>query len=278
MRYIFVSDIHGRLDRLIKALNAVNFDKDKDTIVNLGDAFDRGSDSRGVLEYLLSCPNRILLWGNHDYRLRELIKGEDYINYADIENGVPQTLKSFTLIGPQAGLDTQIFLFNEEQCYSHVRAELWQYFRECHWALEFKDLIATHAWLPTKKLLVPQPENPDFLKSKNELRDDWREMKDTSEWYEAVWSNSLVLYGEQLLPEKRLLIGHYHAWRFAFNYGETRFNRQSIKEIRYHDVINCDSWTSPDGKLIAIDGCSNWPNGGKVNTFVYESDEEPILY
>ena len=30
-------------------------------------------------------------------------------------------------------------------------------------------------------------------------------------------------------------------------------------------------------RIIAIDGCSNWPNGGQVNVLTYETDEKPQM-
>ena len=60
-RYIFVSDIHGRFDKLTEALAGVNFNKDTDTLVVLGDSFDRGDQSLEVLKYIMSCPTLILL-------------------------------------------------------------------------------------------------------------------------------------------------------------------------------------------------------------------------
>ena len=75
MKYFFMSDVHGEYSKMIAALNEAGFDKEKDVLVSLGDLFDRGSNSLEVLEYVMSCPNRILIWGNHDLRLKELMYG-----------------------------------------------------------------------------------------------------------------------------------------------------------------------------------------------------------
>ena len=77
MKYYFVSDVHGEYDKMVAALNASGFDPQKDTIVSLGDAIDRGEKSREVVEYLLSCPNRILIMGNHD---QSATKFKSYFN------------------------------------------------------------------------------------------------------------------------------------------------------------------------------------------------------
>ena len=96
MRYFFISDVHGNYEKMVAALEANHFNKEKDTLVSVGDPFDRGSKSKEVLEYIMSCPNRILLWGNHDRRLYLLLNCSGYsYNYYDYQNGVLETLISF---------------------------------------------------------------------------------------------------------------------------------------------------------------------------------------
>jgi len=268
MKYVFVSDIHGKFDLLIEALNGVDFDKEKDTLVSVGDPFDRGPASKEVLDYLLSCPNRILIWGNHDARLRQLVFGLDYISGADIQNGVPETLESFTHMSKKTvGLDTMIYALGFPQN-EEVKKSLFQYFHECCWAIEFKDLIAVHAWLPI---------NEDTKTHQLKLKADWRKTS-WNKWYESSWAHSQNLSKRPACyPEKPLLIGHWHAWRLAQEHGYPRVADPSMRAVWGTD-IDCSTYTHKNGKLIAIDGCSNYPYGGKVNAFVYESDEEPIKY
>ena len=266
MRYVFVSDIHGKFDLLVEALNGVNFNKEKDTLVSVGDPFDRGPASKEVLDYLLSCPNRILIWGNHDARLRQLVFGLDYIAGFDISNGVPETLESFTHMSRKSvGLDTMIYALNFPQN-REVRDKLFQYFHECCWAIEFKDLIATHAWLPI---------NEDTKTHGLKLKADWRKTTWTK-WFDASWAHSQNLSKRTACyPEKPLLIGHWHAWRLAQEHGHMRtINAKPA----WGEHVNCDTFILGDKKLIAIDGCSNYPYGGKVNAYVYKSYEEPIKH
>lgn len=70
---------------MMEALNDAGFNKETDTLVSVGDPFDRGPSSKEVLEYLMSCPHRILIWGNHDARLYQLMKGSDHIAYYDFQ-------------------------------------------------------------------------------------------------------------------------------------------------------------------------------------------------
>ena len=238
MKYFFVSDIHGQYDRLIDALDAAQFDKDKDTLVSLGDAFDRGEQSLEVLQFLLSCPNKILIWGNHDLRLRDLMSERSYVQMYDYHNGVLETMQSFLgwgekLTSIQIGLD---FLNTRE-----IAAQLWQYFDKCVYAAEWSNLIAAHAWIP--------------------FSDPWQEAS-RAEWYETTWENTQYCYEHYLkyLP-KPIIVGHWHAWRFR---------------ERKEGSIDFSTFYSGDGKFIALDGCSNAAQG-KVNVHIYETDEEPKL-
>lgn len=264
MKYFCVSDIHGCYDLLMQALNDAGFNKEQDILVVVGDSFDRGSQSHEVLEYILSCPNRILLMGNHDLRLMQLLRAPyDAASY-DISNGVPQTLVS--LLQGQ-GMETKGVDFYAALYKLKHHEHLQQLFKESVAAVEFPDLIITHGWLPTNDAMGPRTM---------ELLLNWREAGATY-WEDALWANTEIILSRKLFPEKPMLIGHWHAWRLAEKYGEKR-------QTNKHDdnqYINCDMYQYFYKDILiftAIDGCSNWPNGGKVNCYVFESDAEPIKY
>ena len=66
---------------------------------------------------------------------------------------------------------------------------------------------------------------------------------------------------------------------FGSSVVETNENGKNVK----NPIINCGSYIhsfgdNPPVNIIFIDGCSNYEKGGCVNTFVYESDAEPIIY
>jgi fructose-1,6-bisphosphatase len=93
MRYFFVSDIHGEYKKLISALKQTGFNEATDTLVSVGDPFDRGPDNEKVLQFLLGLPNKILLWGNHDARLKILVDGTDDIAAYDFHNCTTDTIR-----------------------------------------------------------------------------------------------------------------------------------------------------------------------------------------
>jgi serine/threonine protein phosphatase 1 len=73
MRTLAIGDIHGCLTALRALLDAVAPGPD-DRLVSLGDFVDRGPDSRGVLELLISLKQGgrlVTIQGNHEQMMRE---------------------------------------------------------------------------------------------------------------------------------------------------------------------------------------------------------------
>ncbi|MGH7174040.1 MAG: metallophosphoesterase family protein [Gemmataceae bacterium] len=74
-RTIAIGDIHGCLDALTTLIDAVRLGPD-DTLVTLGDHMDRGPDSRGVVDRLLTLAGRcrlVPLLGDHEEMLLEAL-------------------------------------------------------------------------------------------------------------------------------------------------------------------------------------------------------------
>lgn len=108
-RVYAVGDIHGRLDlldRLLDAIDAYEVARPgvESQMIFLGDYIDRGPDSRGVIERLLTgLPHGIaphFLRGNHEAIMLSCLKGPKmFVNWA--ANGGLTTLRSY---GVQATL------------------------------------------------------------------------------------------------------------------------------------------------------------------------------
>ncbi len=81
MRTLAVGDIHGCSAALDALLNAVALEPD-DTLVTLGDYVDRGFDSPGVLDRLISLSRQfhvVSLRGNHDQMMLDASAGGEAI-------------------------------------------------------------------------------------------------------------------------------------------------------------------------------------------------------
>ena len=270
MRYIFISDVHGQFNKMISVLNEVKFDKDKDTLVSLGDLFDRGPDSWKVLNYVMSCPNKILIWGNHDLRLRDLLLGSSYSYSYDYSNGVLETIKSFCDRNTLTSISLGIDIFSVDENYKDRYKLLWKYFDECYFAIEFKDLVGTHAWIPVavdyNKTSFDEWGNPTS-EIVYRYYEDWRNA-DRKLWADVTWGNSQDMFNSKVfIPNKKLIVGHWHAWRFRAMFSTSGYTSR--------DQVDFNTFEYED-KFVAIDGCSNFEYG-KVNAWMYETDEEPSL-
>ena len=73
MRAVVISDVHGEYDKMIAALDAVQFDKDKDILVSNGDLIDRGPKVMECIRYVLNCPHHLIILGNHEYMFLEML-------------------------------------------------------------------------------------------------------------------------------------------------------------------------------------------------------------
>jgi len=98
-RYFAIGDIHGCLDKLKRLLNKIDI-TDHDELIFLGDYIDRGSDSKGVIDFLINLKGRFkkkFLRGNHEDMFLRAIK--DPPNWGDLElwlrNGGNKTILSY---------------------------------------------------------------------------------------------------------------------------------------------------------------------------------------
>lgn len=94
MRRFVVGDIHGELDKLIQVLNLCGFDNLSDLLISIGDLSDRGKDSWGVVELLMSINNLIFIRGNHDYQMLQWLHTGNY-NQNWLVNGGDKTVSSY---------------------------------------------------------------------------------------------------------------------------------------------------------------------------------------
>lgn len=66
MKTFVVGDIHGAYKALIQCLERSNFDKEKDTLISLGDIADGWDEVVECVEELFTIKNLISIRGNHD--------------------------------------------------------------------------------------------------------------------------------------------------------------------------------------------------------------------
>lgn len=271
MRYIFISDVHGMYYKMLNALDEVKFDYKTDTLVCLGDMFDRGPHSKEILEFIMDLPHKILVWGNHDRRLWELVVKSYFPNVSDWHNGVQLTLDSFCEDVNQVPCKDTYTMHNKiTQLQTDDRLKgtyelLLEYFDSCVWGVEFSDLIGVHAWVP---VIVEE-----YWLDLYEYSDNWRDA-DVEQWEAAIWFNPLNVLSkkEHLQIGKKLIVGHIWSWLPAQRYG-MRIVKWKNND---YDVIAPEELSVPREyfNVIFIDGMANQKEG-KVIAYTYETDDKP---
>ena len=105
MNVYAIGDIHGCAKQLasiqIKIVNNLNFRKDKDLLIYLGDYIDRGPSSKDVINYVIKLQKEnvksIFLMGNHEQVMIDFLFNKiNNLRYW-INLGADKTLKSYNI-------------------------------------------------------------------------------------------------------------------------------------------------------------------------------------
>jgi serine/threonine protein phosphatase 1 len=133
-RVFIVGDIHGCLDMLKRLMEKIDWDPEDDALIFLGDYIDRGKDSKGVVEYVMSTlkasPNVHCLMGNHEKIFIDFLSGGDLSNF--FLNGGDKTLSSY-------GVE------NEWNTDALIPAEHLSFLHSLLFWVELKDYYVVHA-------------------------------------------------------------------------------------------------------------------------------------
>jgi serine/threonine protein phosphatase 1 len=93
-----IGDIHGQLGMLEELMTKIPWRPGEDALFFLGDYVDRGPDSRGVVDYILSLKKNYsrvrCVLGNHERMLRDYLEGVNREVY--LANGGGPTLREYS--------------------------------------------------------------------------------------------------------------------------------------------------------------------------------------
>lgn len=240
VKFFVISDMHSYYDPMIKALNEAGFDKNNadHTLIVCGDAFDRGSQSFEVLEYINSLEQKVLVKGNHDDMLVELLERK-IPNIVDDRNGTLGTVY-------QLGFESSLTVFSDfcdiaYKKYKPFYDSMVNYF-------ETKNYIFVHSWIP----LIRMDNLPKYYvhDRKWAFNDDWRNATEDM-WDDARWGNPYELAAMGLKPDKTVVFGHWHtSWPRARYEGKEEFGSDADFSIYYGDgYIGIDACTAASGKV-----------------------------
>lgn len=232
-RIVAVSDVHGFYDEMMTALKEVNFNPETDLFVNCGDAMDRGSQPRQVIEFLNRLPNKVLIKGNHEQLMKDAIERKCFLSH-DIHNGTANTAYDFCT-KENAGL------MNHAQILGELRddPEYQKYMDLLVNYYETENYIFVHSWIPGGT--------------------DWR-CAPQSKWDKAMWGNPFDIasvVGNK--TGKTIVHGHWHNstgwWRNGIG---SKFGEDACFDIIEHD------------SCIGLDACTAFSR--KVNVLVIEDN------
>ena len=259
MRYFFISDVHANFRAMMEALVVCGFNEDEDTLVSVGDLQDRGTEFWKCLNYVITLPHHICLYGNHELEFYEKLTRHKKWDHFDVLNGAKATFYSMMQNKVSRGsLSHLAWEFNNRGDFAGAKAKYIKYLNECHMAAEFKDFIAVHCWVPNICGAISSI--------------NWRAVKTFEPWYKAQWGNCCRNIEKRAFPDKQIMVGHISANSIAYTCLKNRLvdpvDYAVFKQNLYAAFV-CP-------KVIALDGDTAW--GGDVRVYVYESNEIPVFY
>jgi serine/threonine protein phosphatase 1 len=157
-KIICVSDIHGEIHKLKNLFEKLSFTKN-DTIIFLGDYIDRGEDSRGVIDFVLSLKdkcNLVTLKGNHEMFAMDSLKftegrlGLAHMFHSWMNNGGEACLRSYCRDGLYMDKSAEII---EEMFIDHG-----DFFNDLKLTYETENHIFVHGHLAHEQDVEDQEE------------------------------------------------------------------------------------------------------------------------
>ena len=246
-KYFCVADVHSFYDEMMRALNEAGYDKNNPNhiFVSLGDLFDRGLKSKECLEFVNSIPreHKILIRGNHEILMRQMVFGGNWPRSIDKHNGTWKTACDLT------GVDKAEVMEKMRK-----NSEFWKYYHDTEYYRVVGDYILTHAWVPYRRnWWTGEIKATPIEELDKEMDYDWENT--------FTWSNGMELWNMGArINGKTVICGH---WNTSWGWKNIRHKCENLYE---GDAIH-----EPfiDEGIVALDVCTVVSH--KVNCFVFEA-------
>lgn len=254
MKYFIVADIHGFYRELMKALDQAGFDSEnKDhTFVSLGDLLDRGRYPLQCLQFVNSLKRKILIRGNHEDLLEELLKRKQFLQH-DVQNGTAGTVFDLTSLTDYSDWwGTKVFddVANN--------ADLKKYLSSVVDYAEVGDNVFVHGWIPCDT--GAEYYRPSFYKK----IEDWK----GGNWNRARWYNGMEAWNQGMkIDGKTIFCGHWHT-----SWGNSKLHGSGVEWDDPVHLRNADFSPFIDDGIVALDSCCAYSH--KINCYVLEVEDE----
>jgi hypothetical protein len=231
-RLIFIGDIHGCREELIELLSETNYDEANDHIVAIGDIVNKGPNTLGVIDYLMS-QNASSVRGNHEERIVPLAESGNFTEGYEDPNSSPEAIAQALTVEQLAYL----------QSFPHIlRIGNLDAFKG--------ETIVAHAGLvPGLSLSAQDPEsvmNMRALNTRTLAVSDERAIQGEGHWF-VVWDEHQFWYS--LTAFVRKLLGHNESGlRATVIYGHD--SRLGLQLGSYYRGL--DTRCSAGGSLTAL--------------------------
>lgn len=242
-KYFIVADVHSFYDEMMTALNKKDWDANNPDhiFVSLGDMFDRGPQSREVMDFLMSIPEdrRIFILGNHELLMQEMI-GRGFGHTYDISNGTTRTATDLTGIGD---IDEAIFAMKHLDSWK-------EYLYDCQFYAEVGDNIFVHGWIPCNMRGTYNVQPIAYMP-------DWRDAS-KHQWLDATWINGMKAWENGVRePGKTIWCGHWHtSWGHCYLHNNgVEFPTEKGEKAHFSPF--------KDEGIVAMDACTVFSH--KVN-------------
>jgi len=243
MKKLFVvSDLHGFFSLFKEALEQVGFDPNNEShmLIVIGDCFDRGTENLKMLQYLELITNKVLVRGNHEDHLLDIIN-RGYLKDYDYANGTDRTVTE--LFGKYALLDgTGKIDFSGK---TRMVDRVVDFISDMKDYYETSSYVFVHGWVPIQ-----------FHGKEPYIDRNWRMTSSSDEWKNARYLEWQQTYDKGLLLEDKTIICGHRPASLGHLFDITRYPDDN--SIFYGN------------KVIAID--ANTYRSQKINLLVLEDE------
>lgn len=262
MKLFVCSDLHSFFTPFKEALDAKGFEPSnpEHLLIVCGDCFDRGSESAEMLNFLNSLANVVLVRGNHEDLLVEMLD-RGYGERHDMSNGTVCTVGDLCELTGKKPVSTK-------ECCAIVKELVIPFLSKFVNYFETKNYIFVHGWIP----VVVKDSLPTYYRNnrKFSFNSEWRKATDY-EWEQARWLNGLDMARNGFIEaDKTVVCGHWHC-----SYGHyIRALKKALAddtELEVEEFGPTAIWEPfEDAGILAIDRCT--ARTGAVNIVVLEDE------